>query len=209
MEVIEKRRSVFLRTGALNRVLDVLCAAAGLLCLSPLLCLIAVAIKLDDGGPVIYQQVRVGRSFRNFRLWKFRSMVPGADAAGLLTGPGDSRVTRVGRWLRRSKLDELPQLLNVLKGDMQLVGPRPELERYVQMFRTEYAVILQERPGITDPATLACRHEEQILSASRREEQYVQQVLPFKLKLSLEYQQQRSLLSDIQILLETAVGLIT
>jgi lipopolysaccharide/colanic/teichoic acid biosynthesis glycosyltransferase len=172
------------------------------------LCTIAVAIKLDDGGPVLYEQVRVGRSFRRFRVCKFRSMVPDADRDGLLTAPGDSRLTRVGRWLRQYKLDELPQLFNVLKGDMQLVGARPEVERYVQMFRPQYAVILQERPGITDPATLAYRREEQIFSASRMEQQYVEEILPAKLKLSLDYQMRRSLLSDVRILLQTAFGLI-
>jgi lipopolysaccharide/colanic/teichoic acid biosynthesis glycosyltransferase len=110
--------------------------------------------------------------------------------------------------LRRYKLDELPQLFNVLIGDMQLVGARPEVEQYVQMFPSQYAAILQERPGITDPASLAYRREDQIFSASRMEEQYVREILPAKLKLSLDYQKQRSLLSDVRILLQTAFGLI-
>ena len=115
---------------------------------------------------VLYRQSRVGRNFQCFWVCKFRSMVAGADRSGLLTAQQDSRITHVGRLLRRYKLDELPQLFNVLKGDMQLVGARPEVERYVQMFRHQYAVILQERPGITDPATVAYRHEEQMLPAS-------------------------------------------
>jgi lipopolysaccharide/colanic/teichoic acid biosynthesis glycosyltransferase len=134
-------------------------------------------------------------------------MVVNADRDGLLTAPADSRLTRVGRWLRRYKVDELPQLFNVLKGDMQLVGARPEVERYVQLFRPQYAVILQERPGITDPATLVYRHEDQIFSADRMEEQYVKEILPAKLKLSLDYQKQRSLFSDVRILLRTVIGL--
>jgi len=187
---------------------DVLCAAMGLVVLSPLFCAIAAAIRLEDEGPVFYKQIRVGRNFRHFRVYKFRSMITGADRDGLLTAPGDPRLTRVGRWLRRYKLDELPQLFNVLRGDMQLVGARPEVERYVQMFRSQYAVILRERPGITDPASLAYRREEQIFSAGRMEEQYVEEILPAKLKLSLDYQSRRNLLSDFRILLQTAFGLI-
>lgn len=200
--------SASLRTGALNRLFGFLCAIVGLALLSPLFCVIALAIKLDDGGPVFYFQVRIGRHFRQFRLCKFRSMVAGADRAGLLTAPGDSRLTRIGRWLRRYKLDELPQLFNVLTGDMQLVGARPEVERYVQMFRAQYAVILEDHPGITDPASLAFRREDQILSPHRMEQQYAAEILPSKLKLSLAYQRQRSFLSDIAILLRTAIALI-
>lgn len=196
------------RTGAFHRVFDVCCAAAGLLLLSPLFCAIAVAIKFDDGGPVFYAQDRVGKNFRRFRVYKFRSMVAGADRDGLLTAAGDARLTRLGRLLRRYKLDELPQLFNVLKGDMQLVGARPEVERYVEMFRPQYAVILQDRPGVTDPATLAYRREDQVLSSSRAEQQYVEEILPAKLRLSLDYQRQRSFLSDVGILLRTAFGLI-
>ena len=196
------------RTGALSRVFDILCAATGLLVLSPLFCMIAAAIKLDDHGPVFYKQVRVGKGFGLFQVCKFRSMVAGADRGGLITAPGDSRLTRIGRLLRRYKLDELPQLFNVLKGDMQLVGARPEVEQYVRIFPSQYAVILQERPGITDPATLAYRREEQMFTGGRIEEQYVEEILPAKLKLSLEYQRQRTLTSDIQILFQTVFGLI-
>ena len=206
LQVGEERR--LQKTGVGNRMFDVLCAAMGLVVLSPLFCAIAAAIRLEDEGPVFYKQIRVGRNFRHFRVYKFRSMITGADRDGLLTAPGDPRLTRVGRWLRRYKLDELPQLFNVLRGDMQLVGARPEVERYVQMFRSQYAVILRERPGITDPASLAYRREEQIFSAGRMEEQYVEEILPAKLKLSLDYQSRRNLLSDFRILLQTAFGLI-
>jgi len=205
-EAMTECRSTSPRTGRVNRVFDVLCAVVGLIALSPLFCVIAVAIKFDDGGPVFFAQDRVGKNFRLFRLWKFRSMVTGADLCGLLTAPADSRVTHVGRLLRRHKLDELPQLFNVLAGDMQLVGARPEVEPYVQMFRSQYAVILQDRPGITDPASLANRREDQMFSADRMQQQYVEEILPAKLKLSLDYQQRRSLLSDIGILLRTAFG---
>jgi lipopolysaccharide/colanic/teichoic acid biosynthesis glycosyltransferase len=207
-EVVDECRAIPQRAGALNRAVDIFCAAAGLFLLSPLFCVIAVGIKLNDGGPIFYKQVRVGRSFRRFRVRKFRSMVAGADRNGLLTAPGDSRLTRVGRLLRQYKLDELPQLFNVLKGEMQLVGARPEVERYVQMFHSQYAVILLERPGITDPASLAYRHEDKIFSADRMEEHYVEEILPAKLKLSLDYQRRRNLLSDFRILLQTVFGLI-
>ena len=207
-EIVEQYRAPSLRTGLFHRVFDRLCAAGGLLALSPLFALIAVAIKFDDGGPVFYLHERVGINFRHFRVCKFRSMVLGADRHGSLTAPEDLRLTRIGLLLRRYKLDELPQLFNVLTGDMQLVGVRPEVDRYVQMFRPQYAVLLQDRPGITDPATLAYRHEDQILSASRIEQQYVGEILPAKLQLSLDYQQKRTFWSDLRILVRTALRLI-
>ena len=162
----------------LSRVLNVVCCASGLLALSPLFALIAIAIKCDDGGPVFYLQRRVGRGFQPFRLIKFRSMTVGADQAGLLTAPSDARVTRCGRLLRRYKLDELPQLWNVFRGEMQLVGPRPEVGCYVCQFQDQYAILLNEPPGITDPASLAYRREEQLFTAGEMERQYVSQILP-------------------------------
>lgn len=207
-ELVHECLPAAVRTGTLHRVFDVACAAAGLFFLSPLFGAIAIAIKFDDGGPVFYAQDRVGKNFRLFRVCKFRSMVAGADRGGLLTAPGDSRLTRMGRVLRRFKLDELPQLFNVVRGDMQLVGARPEVERYVAMFRPQYAVILQDRPGITDTATLAYRREDQILSATRMEQQYVDEILPAKLGLSMDYQKRRNFLSDVGILLKTAFTLV-
>ncbi len=191
----------------LRRAFDLTCAAAGLFFLSPLFCLIAIAIKFDDGGPVFYAQERVGKGFRQFRVYKFRSMVVGADRHGSLSASGDSRLTRAGRRLRQYKLDELPQLFNVLRGDMQLVGTRPEVERYVRVFRSQYAVILQNRPGITDPASLAYRHENQMFCPNRMEQQYLNEILPAKLKLSMDYQKQRTFLSDVQVLLRTVFAL--
>jgi len=191
-----------------RRLLDILVAALGLAILSPLFALVALAIKLQDGGPVFYSQTRVGRGFRKFRLYKFRSMTPGADRLGPpLTVPADPRITRVGGFLRRSKLDELPQLFNLLRGDMRLVGARPELERYVEMFRREYTLLLQDRPGITDPASLAYRHEHLVLSANGVEEQYVTEILPHKLALSLDYARERTFLSDLGIVARTLLGL--
>lgn len=191
---------------ARNRTFDLVCSAAGLLFLSPLSCAIALAIKLHDGGPIFFTQIRVGRYFRPFRIFKFRTMIAGAERNGRLTACNDSRVTSVGRFLRRHKLDELPQLLNVFKGEMQLVGARPELQRYVEMFQAEYAEILQEAPGITDPASLAYRNEDALLPQSMTEAEYVSRVLPHKIKLSMDYQRRRSFLSDLGILLKTVVG---
>jgi lipopolysaccharide/colanic/teichoic acid biosynthesis glycosyltransferase len=134
-------------------------------------------------------------------------MIPNSGSISPLTAPQDSRITRVGRFLRKYKLDELPQLLNVVKGEMQLVGVRPEIERYVEIFPNEYEVLLQDRPGITDPATLIFRHEEQIFQAGTLEKQYVSQILPQKLKLSLKYSQARTFFSDLGILVRTVLGL--
>jgi lipopolysaccharide/colanic/teichoic acid biosynthesis glycosyltransferase len=191
-----------------RRAFDTFCAAAGLVLLSPFLGVIALVIKLEDGGPVFYRHPRMGRNFRKFGLLKFRSMVPRADKiGGPVTAAGDPRVTRVGRWLRKYKLDELPQLVNVLKGELALVGARPEVERYVDLFRSQYAEILRDPPGITDPATLAFRREEEMLRPSDVEEQYVAEILPRKLDLSLEYSRQRNLLSDLGILARTVLGI--
>ena len=190
----------------LCRVFNIVCSVSGLLALSPLLALIAFAIKWDDAGPVFYSQSRVGRDFKPFQLVKFRSMTIGADHAGLLTAAADMRVTRCGHFLRRYKLDELPQLWNVIKGEMQLVGPRPEVEQYVSQFRGQYSVLLSEPPGITDPASLAYRREEQIFVIGQMECQYVSQILPEKLRLSLEYQKRRCLSSDIRILVQTVLN---
>ena len=202
---VDRRRLANYRVG-MARVFDLLCAGIGLLLLTPLFCVLAAAIKLEDGGPIFYKQARVGQGFRLFHMLKFRSMVVGADRGSLLTAPHDGRLTRIGRYLREHKLDELPQLFNVLKGDMQLVGARPEVERYVEVFRQEYSTILQHRPGITDSASLAYRREDQILSPDRMEEQYVTEILPEKLALSLAYQQRRTFFSDVRILLRTILG---
>ena len=192
----------------MRRLLDIACAAVGLVVLSPLFVLIAAAIKLGDGGPVFYSQPRAGKGFRPFRLYKFRSMVRGADRLGPpLTGLRDPRITRVGGLLRRYKLDELPQLVNLLKGDMQLVGARPELECYVDMFRPEYAVLLRDRPGVTDPASLVYRHEHEILGVEDVEARYVNAILPHKIELSLQYARRRTLLSDLGIIFRTILGI--
>jgi dTDP-4-amino-4,6-dideoxygalactose transaminase/lipopolysaccharide/colanic/teichoic acid biosynthesis glycosyltransferase len=186
-----------------HRAFDTICAAMGLVILSPLFLIIAAAIKWEDGGPVFFSQSRVGKDLRNFRLLKFRSMVPNSAARNALTAPEDPRITRVGQILRRYKLDELPQLVNVVKGEMQLVGARPELEHYVECFRAEYKVLLQDPPGITDLASLTFRNEDEMFQAGPLEEQYVAHILPRKLKLSLKYSQARTFYSDLEILVRT------
>ena len=186
-----------------TRAFDLLCATVGLILLSPVLLIIALAIKIEGGGPVFYRQQRMGRNFRPFWLFKFRTMVVGAEKNGLLTTHGDARVTRVGAHLRRYKLDELPQLFNVIRGDMQIVGPRPEVSRYVELFRPQYALMLREVPGITDPASIAFRQEDKVLSSPQAEEQYVGKILPQKLSLSLAYQSRRCFSSDLKVILQT------
>lgn len=190
----------------MRRAFEVLCAAMGLLAMLPFFALIAMAIKLEDRGPVFYRHPRVGRDFRKFGLLKFRSMVPDADRMGSpVTAAGDGRVTRVGRLLRKHKLDELPQLVNVMKGDLQLVGARPEVERYVARFRPQYTLLLRDRPGITDPAALVYRHEEQMFGAGDVEQYYVSKILPRKLELSLAYARRRTVVTDVGILLRTVL----
>jgi lipopolysaccharide/colanic/teichoic acid biosynthesis glycosyltransferase len=189
----------------MKRACDVSIALGGLLCLWPLFVVIATAIKLESAGPVMFRQERVGRGFAPFRIFKFRTMV--ADAArrgGALTTGRDPRITRVGRVLRNTKLDELPQLLNVLKGEMSLVGPRPEVPRYVALFRNEYDEILTVRPGITDLASLEFRDEATLLkSGDDPEAIYVSQVLPAKLTLSKEYIRQSSIGFDLLLIVKT------
>lgn len=178
----------------------------GLICLSPLFVVIGLAVKIEDGGAIFYSHTRVGRNFSRFGLLKFRTMVPNADRmGGPVTVAGDARVTRTGRFLRRYKLDELPQLLNVLRGQISLVGPRPESERYVSMFHAQYSPILLHRPGITDPATLAFRDEESLLQGGDTEALYIEEILPRKLQLSAKYLEQRTLVSDMKIILQTVL----
>ncbi|MGE0448384.1 MAG: sugar transferase [Vicinamibacterales bacterium] len=191
----------------MKRVLDVVLSSLGLLVLSPVLCLAALLVRWDSPGPVLFTQRRVGRHFRPFVIYKFRTMWSDNRGPGISVA-GDPRITRVGRWLRRTKLDELPQLLNVLKGDMSLVGPRPELPKYVEMFRSEYADILCVRPGLTDPASVKYRNEAILLAAAPDpEEEYVRRILPDKLRLAREYVRGSSLVSDLVLIARTVLHL--
>ena len=187
----------------LKRALDVLAAAGGLLLLAPLLLLIAAAIKLDTPGPVFFRQQRVGRHGVLFDIFKFRTMTVGADTGGRqVTVAGDARITRVGAWLRRSKLDELAQLLDVLRGTMSLVGPRPEVPRYVAHYPPEWRErLLSVRPGITDFASVRYHDENELLArATDPEREYIEVVLPTKLRYALHYVDRPSLASDLQVL---------
>jgi lipopolysaccharide/colanic/teichoic acid biosynthesis glycosyltransferase len=186
---------------------DEVCATLGLLTMAPLFVMIAIAIKLDDGGPVFYSHVRVGRKFQKFNLYKFRSMIHSATEGSTVTAPQDSRVTRVGGFLRRFKLDELPQLINVLKGEMQLVGSRPQMDKFVEIFFEEYEELLQTRPGITDLASLIFRDEAKFFYQGSIEEQYVTRIMPIKLEMSLKYARTRTFLSDLNIIFRTVFGL--
>jgi lipopolysaccharide/colanic/teichoic acid biosynthesis glycosyltransferase len=191
-----------------KRLYDVILAAIGLVVLSPVLLVCALLVKLSDGGPVLYRQQRVGREGRLFWIWKFRSMVAEADVLGeRLTKAGDARITPVGRWLRKSKLDELPQLWNVFKGEMSFVGPRPEVPQYVAQYTAAQREVLRVKPGITDLATLTFRNEEEMLAtAPDMEVFYREQCLPRKIELNLEYQARASLWQDTRIILQTVFG---
>ena len=193
-----------------KRAFDLLCVISGLLFLSPLFALIALAVYLDSGLPVFFRQERVGRDGRSFLLWKFRTMVLGADRlGGELTVGRDPRVTRIGRVLRATKLDELPQLLNVLRGEMSLVGPRPEVPRYVALYDDKQRAVLRLTPGITDPASITYRHEAELLGQSRDPERmYTQQIMRHKIEINLAYAQRATLWSDCGILAQTVRSLL-
>lgn len=191
----------------LKRAFDILASGAGLIILSPLFLGIAIAVRASSPGPALYRARRVGRYGKEFTLYKFRSMVANADRQGPgITAAGDSRVTGVGRFLRRTKLDELPQLINVLRGDMSLVGPRPEDPRYVALYTPEQRRILEQRPGITSMASLTYRHEEQMLSGDDWERVYIEQVMPAKLAIDLEYAQRATLWRDIALIVKTVLA---
>lgn len=194
----------------LKRIFDIVVAAAGLVLLSPLLVMISVLVKLTSPGPVLYGGLRVGLDGRHFRMWKFRSMVANADRIGGPSTAGDDvRLTHVGRALRRYKLDELPQLLNVLIGEMSLVGPRPEVPQYVAMFTEEERVILSIRPGMTDWASLWNVDEGAVLAGEADPERaYLEKIRPEKIRLQLAYVRRRSFLVDLAILVRTFLAIV-
>jgi lipopolysaccharide/colanic/teichoic acid biosynthesis glycosyltransferase len=191
---------------ALKRALDAVVSLFGLVLASPFLLAAAIAVKADSRGPLLFRQQRMGRHFRPFWIYKFRTMVVDAERQGQLTAGADPRVTRVGRWLRQAKVDELPQLFNVLRGDMSLVGPRPEVPKYVELFRDEYRVVLSVRPGLTDPASIKYRDEAALLAGSPDpERQYVEQILPDKLALASDYIRRATVLTDLGVLFRTVL----
>jgi lipopolysaccharide/colanic/teichoic acid biosynthesis glycosyltransferase len=192
-----------------RRLVDAAVSLAGLVVLSPLLLALAVLVKATSRGPVFYRGDRVGRGGRLFRVLKFRSMAESAGPRGpAITRTGDARVTRVGRYLRRFKLDELPQLVNVLIGDMSVVGPRPEDPKYVALYTPEQRQVLEVRPGLTSPASLRYAGEERLLVGEGWEQTYVSKVLPAKLRIDLDYLRRRSLWTDMAVIGATLVALI-
>lgn len=189
----------------MKRLFDIIASGLGLIVLSPLFAVLAVWIKADSPGPVFYRQTRVGRGNRDFRLYKFRSMRPDSDRLGLITvGGHDPRVTRSGYYIRKYKLDEFPQLINVFLGDMSLVGPRPEVRKYVDMYTPEQMRVLTVRPGITSLASIRYRNENDILAAASDPDRcYIEQVMPDKLAIDLEYVDRATFWNDIKLIFST------
>tara|TARA_R110000851_G_scaffold209363_1_gene361745 strand:- start:13374 stop:13985 length:612 start_codon:yes stop_codon:yes gene_type:complete len=189
----------------LKRSFDILSSGLGLLLISPILLIVSLAITLSSKGGVFYKQSRVGLNGVHFNILKFRTMFTGSDKKGLLTvGDRDPRVTPIGYYLRKYKLDELPQLINVLIGDMSLVGPRPEVSKYVNLYSKEDRVVLSIKPGITDYASIYFRNENEILnSSSNPEKKYIEEVMPLKLELNKKYIEEKGLLTDLKIIFMT------
>jgi lipopolysaccharide/colanic/teichoic acid biosynthesis glycosyltransferase len=193
----------------MKRLFDLLFSAFGLLLLSPFFILIALLIKLDSKGPVFYLQSRVGQGGRQFSLFKFRTMYIGADRGHAITvGQRDPRITRVGFYLRKFKLDELPQLFNVLAGTMSLVGPRPEVKKFVDLYTPEQQQVLTIKPGITDYASIEFRNENELLAGKPDPiDFYIREIMPIKLALNLKYLQTQSFWGDLVIILRTLVSI--
>lgn len=191
----------------MKRCFDIFLAALGLLVLSPVFVLAAILVKWTSPGPVFFRQERVGKDFEPFEIMKFRTMSVDAPLrGGQLTAGRDPRITRVGGFLRATKIDELPQLINVLRGEMSFVGPRPEVPRYVDHFREDYEELLSVRPGITDLASLKYRHESELLGqANDPEDLYLQSILPDKIALGKQYLRHRSLSLDLKLICKTVL----
>ncbi len=189
----------------MKRIFDVIASGLGLIVLSPLFLILAIWIKLDSKGPVFYRQVRVGHKSKDFRIFKFRSMRVGADKGSLVTiGGHDPRVTRSGYFIRKFKFDELPQLINVFLGDMSLVGPRPEVRHYVDYWTPEQMHVLDVRPGITDPASIKFRNENELMEkAEDPEKYYIEVIMQEKIKLYLEYVEKHSFFYDLGLIFKT------
>lgn len=195
----------------LKRFVDIVFSFIGIVVLIPFFLLIAILIMLDSRGGVFYKQVRVGINGTDFKLFKFRSMRTDADKKGLLTvGGRDSRVTRMGYYIRKYKIDELPQLINVFIGDMSLVGPRPEVRRYTDLYTNEQKKVLTVKPGITDYASIEYSNENEILGkAENPEKVYIEEIMPAKLKLNLKYIKEQSFTTDIKIILKTIFKILS
>ena len=195
----------------MKRLFDIIASGLGLIVLSPIFFILAIWIKLDSKGPVFYRQVRVGKDNKDFRIFKFRSMRVGSDKGSLVTiGGRDPRITRSGYIIRKLKLDELPQLINVFVGDMSLVGPRPEVRHYVEYWTEEQMHVLDVRPGITDPASIKFRNENELMEqADDPENYYINNIMQEKLKLYLDYVEHHSFIGDIGLIFKTFWVIIT
>lgn len=194
----------------IKRTFDFLMSMIGILLVSPIFIIISIAISMDSRGGVFYKQERIGRGRKPFKLLKFRSMKTGSDKKGLLTvGSNDSRVTKIGLFIRKYKLDELPQLINIFLGDMSFVGPRPEVKKYVDLYTDEQLKVLEVRPGLTDYASLAYFNENELLSKSTNpEETYIQEVMPAKLRLNFKYLENKGFITDIGLIFKTIKRII-
>jgi Sugar transferases involved in lipopolysaccharide synthesis len=192
-----------------KRVFDFIVSALGIVISSPLLILTALLIKVDSPGPIFFKQQRMGKEFRPFWIYKFRTMRESLEEGPNITIGNDPRITGIGRLLRQTKIDELPQLINILRGEMSFVGPRPEVPQYVQLYRKDYQQILTVRPGLTDLASLKYRDEAALLAnAENPEEEYVKRVLPDKISLGRDYIQRASFFFDLRLILKTISQLV-
>jgi lipopolysaccharide/colanic/teichoic acid biosynthesis glycosyltransferase len=188
----------------MKRLFDIISSLIGLIFISPIFPVVPILIKLDSKGPVFFKQWRIGKEGRQFKIYKFRTMVKDADKVGsLITAGNDQRITKIGKLLRRYEIDELPTLMNVLKGDMSIVGPRPEVPKYLHHYDRKYREILSVRPGITDLGTLSFRDEARYLNAQNYEDIYEKKILPQKLDLYLEYVHHKTFMFDLRIILKT------
>lgn len=205
-EILKKRKIQLV----LKRIFDIVVSFIGLLILSPIFLIIAIVIKLNSKGPVFFRQVRVGKDGKEFRIFKFRTMVVDAEKKGMqITVDGDSRITKPGHFLRKSKMDELTQLINVLIGDMSFVGPRPEVPKYVAMYDENQRSILKIRPGITDIASIEYRDENSLLAKSDNpEETYINEIMPRKIELNVKYIKKMSVIYDIGLIFKTIYKVI-
>ena len=194
----------------IKRIFDIICSSLGLIVLSPMLIIVTILIKKGSDGPVFFKQIRVGENEKEFLILKFRTMVVDAEKLGKqITIGNDSRITKIGAFLRKYKLDELPQLINVFKGEMSLVGPRPEVPRYVKLYTEEQRKVLKIKPGITDLASLRYKDENDLLGDKQDPEAfYINTVMPDKLSLNLEYMKKNNVIFDIYIIIKTIVKCI-
>lgn len=204
-ELEKKRLSLVIK-----RIFDIVASLCGLIILSPMLIIVAMCIKLDSKGPVFFKQKRVGKNKKIFEIYKFRTMVTDAEKLGKqITVGNDSRITRVGKFIRKCKLDEFPQLINVLKGEMSLVGPRPEVPRYVELYDEYEEQILLVQPGITDYASIEYRNENEILgNSSNPEETYIEEIMPTKIELNMKYIRNISIVEDIKLIVNTILAIL-